>query len=388
MHKQKNIKVERESFHVSKNSPTSKEKKMKGWDNFSSSKREIIEDIAVIVGLVIVQFLYAGNSILISYLLKLGIHDSTLIVFSTFATFVVLSPLSILFERKQWPTKLTYKLFIQLLLLSFGGVTVFQTLFMKGVNLTSPAMATAMPNLAPGLIFFIAWACRLEKIELGCRYSRAKIAGTLLCVFGAVFMSLMQSTHEKTAKEAKIAFLSPPAEYTVFDKKTIIGCLYLIAAVFVLSSQVVLQAITLRDFPASISLCALTSFIGVVITAIVQVVEDQKWDFGWPILSIQEMIAYSILAGSISGICISFNAWAMKKRGPVMVSIFNPLGTVISSFFSVITLGESIRVGSLAGMCLMFTGLYFVLWAKTKEGFPIDESAIEAEYDVEKPLLA
>ncbi|EYU19338.1 hypothetical protein MIMGU_mgv1a025600mg [Erythranthe guttata] len=350
---------------------------MKGWDNFSSSKLEIIEDIAVIVGLVIVQFLYAGNSILISYLLKLGIHDSTLIVFSTFATFVVLSPLSILFERKQWPTKLTYKL-----------VTVFQTLFMKGVNLTSPAMATAMPNLAPGLIFFIAWACRLEKIELGCRYSRAKIAGTLLCVFGAVFMSLMQSTHEKTAKEAKIAFLSPPAEYTVFDKKTIIGCLYLIAAVFVLSSQVVLQAITLRDFPASISLCALTSFIGVVITAIVQVVEDQKWDFGWPILSIQEMIAYSILAGSISGICISFNAWAMKKRGPVMVSIFNPLGTVISSFFSVITLGESIRVGSLAGMCLMFTGLYFVLWAKTKEGFPIDESAIEAEYDVEKPLLA
>lgn len=50
-------------------------------------------------------------------------------------------------------------------------------------------------------------------------------------------------------------------------------------------------------------------------------------------------------AGTVSGMCISFNAWAMKKRGPVMVSIFNPLGTVVSVVFSVITLGESIAIG-------------------------------------------
>lgn len=39
----------------------------------------------------------------------------------------------------------------------------------------------------------------------------------------------------------------------------------------------------------------------------------------------------------------------------------------------------------------MFTGLYFVLWAKTKEGFSInddDGSMSESDYDVEKPLLA
>lgn len=36
-------------------------------------------------------------------------------------------------------------------------VTLFQALFLKGIKLTSPAVATAMPNLAPGLIFIIAW---------------------------------------------------------------------------------------------------------------------------------------------------------------------------------------------------------------------------------------
>ncbi|MCI85997.1 auxin-induced protein 5NG4, partial [Trifolium medium] len=33
----------------------------------------------------------------------------------------------------------------------------FQSLFLKGISLTSAAMGTAMPNLAPGLIFIIAW---------------------------------------------------------------------------------------------------------------------------------------------------------------------------------------------------------------------------------------
>ena len=49
--------------------------------------------------------------------------------------------------------------------------------------------------------------------------------------------------------------------------------------------------------------------------------------------------------GTISGACVSFNGWAMKKRGPVLVSMFSPIGTVCSLVLSVITLGESINIG-------------------------------------------
>jgi len=35
----------------------------------------------------------------------------------------------------------------------------------------------------------------------------------------------------------------------------------------------------------------------------------------------------------------------------------------------------------------MFTGLYFVLWAKGKEGFA-KGGGLESEYDAEKPLLS
>lgn len=49
--------------------------------------------------------------------------------------------------------------------------------------------------------------------------------------------------------------------------------------------------------------------------------------------------------GSVSGACVSFNGWAMKKKGPVLVSMFNPIGTIVSVIISVVTLGEIINLG-------------------------------------------
>ncbi|XP_024174398.1 WAT1-related protein At5g47470 [Rosa chinensis] len=347
-------------------------------------KREIIEDVALIGGLVGVQFVYAGNSVLLSYFMSLGLDPLTIVIYSSFASFIILSPIAYYFERSKWPNKISLKFVIQLVLIAFGGVTLFQVLFLKGIVLTSPAMATAMPNLAPGLIFVIACTVRLEKVKLSCLYSKVKILGTLLCVVGALTMSIMQSTTSTPATEIQYQAHSPDV---IFDKQKIIGCLYLLAAVFVLSSNIVLQATTLGDFPAPVSLCAITSFIGVFITAAVQLIQDHKIETGWPLVSARDLIGFSLLGGTVSGACISFNGWAMKKRGPVLVSMFSPIGTVCSVVLSVITLGESISVGSLAGMCLMFTGLYFFLWAKGKEGFP-DGDDLESEFDAVKPLLS
>ncbi|KAG5039786.1 hypothetical protein JHK82_011935 [Glycine max] len=347
----------------------------------------MIEDIAIIGGLIGVQFVYAGNAVLLSYLMSLGLESLTLVIFTSFATFLILLPLAFYYERYKWPTRVSFKLLIQLLLLSLGGVTLFQSLFLKGINLTSPAMGTAMPNLAPGLIFIIAWIFRLEKVDLSCTYSRVKIIGTFLCVLGALTMSILQSisTTPITAKEGTIQLLSPPN--VTFDRHKIIGCLYLLVAILILSSNIVLQAFTLGDFPAPMSLCAITSFFGTFMTAAVQLVEDHEFKTGWPIVGVGDMIAYSLLAGAVNGICLSVNGWALEKRGPVLISMFSPIGTVCSVIFSVVTLGQTINIGSFAGMFLMFTGLYFVLWAKGKEGFA-KGGGLESEYDAEKPLLS
>lgn len=62
-------------------------------------KREIIEDFAIIGGLIGVQFMYAGNSVVSSYLMMLGFKPSSLIILSSLATFLILSPFSFMFER-------------------------------------------------------------------------------------------------------------------------------------------------------------------------------------------------------------------------------------------------------------------------------------------------
>nr|KJB25588.1 hypothetical protein B456_004G198200 [Gossypium raimondii] len=307
-------------------------------------KREAVEEVAIYGGLIGVQFVYAGNSILLGYLMSLGLSPFTIVIFFTFATFIIVSPFALYFERSNWPKQLTLKLTIQLLLISFGG---------------------------------------LEKVDLSCLYSKVKIGGTLLCVLGALTMSLM---HSSVSPESARMFAAPTS--FVFNKDKIIGCMYLMAAVLVLSSNVVLQATTLGDFPAPMSLCAITSLIGVIITALVQLVENHVFQWSWPLVDVRELLGFSLLGGAVGGACLSFNGWAMKKRGPVLVSMFSPIGTVITVLLSFITLGETISMGSLAGMLLMFSGLYIVLWAKEKEEDCSDGEGSESEFESEKLLLS
>ncbi|KAI4327129.1 hypothetical protein L6164_019628 [Bauhinia variegata] len=338
----------------------------------------IIEDVMIIGGLICVQFIYAGNAVLVSYLMSLDLSALSIVICTSLATFFILFPVAFYFERNKWPRILTPRLIILLLLLSLGGVTLFQSLLLKGINLTSPAMGTAMPNLAPGLIFIIAWTFRLEKVDISCTYSKVKILGTIMCVLGALTMSIMQSLSPDpaTAKEVQdqVQILSLPSSDFIFDKDKIIGCLCLIAAVFMLSSNIVLQAFTLGEFPAPMSLCAITSLLGAFTTAIAQLFEDKEAKTAWILVSFGDLLAYSVLAGAVSGLCLSFNGWALKKRGPVLVSVFSPVSTVCSVIFSAVTLGDTFNIGSLAGIFLMFAGLYFVLWAKGKEGYSNIES--------------
>lgn len=58
-----------------------------------------VEDAVVVGALVGVQLMFASISVLLSYLMSRGLNPLTLVVFSAFATFLVLSPIAILLER-------------------------------------------------------------------------------------------------------------------------------------------------------------------------------------------------------------------------------------------------------------------------------------------------
>ncbi|XP_057727018.1 WAT1-related protein At5g47470-like isoform X1 [Arachis stenosperma] len=349
----------------------------------------LMEEVAIIGGLIGVQFMAAGNAVLMSFVMSLGLKSLTIVTFMSPATSLLLSPLAFYSERSLWPKKFSSKLILRLILLSLGGTT-FQVLMLKGMNLTSPAMGTAMPNVAPGLIFIIAWIFRLEKVNIKSTYSRVKIMGTMLCVVGAFAMSIMQSMSTNAAKQdaTLVHYISDPTAHdAVFDKQKILGCIYLLLAISLLSSSLVLQAFIFRDFPAPISMCVITSFLGTFITAAFQFIEDHEIKTGLDVFSARNLIMYFLLEGAVNGVCISFSSWAIKKKGPVLVSMFSPIGTVCSAIFSVVTIGVTISVGSYGGMFIMFTGLYLFLWAKGKEEDIEGSGGKQGEHDIEKPLL-
>lgn len=58
-----------------------------------------MEDVAIIGGLIGVQVIYAGNAVLMSYLMSLGLTSLTIVIFTSFATFLILLPFAFYYER-------------------------------------------------------------------------------------------------------------------------------------------------------------------------------------------------------------------------------------------------------------------------------------------------
>ncbi|MQM03162.1 hypothetical protein Taro_035937 [Colocasia esculenta] len=302
------------------------------------------EEFVILFGLTLTQLVYGAYFVFLSRVLNLGINLLFLVVAGNLVTFVLLAPFSVALERKKWPKKVSAWLMLQLVLISLGGGTAFQVLMLMGIKKTSPAIASAMPNLSPGFIFIIAACFKFEKVDIRCNYSRAKIVGTLMCLTGATAMSFLQSSPASTPLMSPSSSLTggPPA---AADGDWTVGCICLLSAVFILSCTVVLQAATMNEFPTPLSLCSITSLMGAFFTAVVQIATERKIDVGSPDVG-AGIVACIVLLGSIAaGGCLAFQTWCIKKRGPVLVSVFSPVGTVCAAILSVLTLGQLLSKG-------------------------------------------
>lgn len=56
-----------------------------------------------------------------------------------------------------------------------------------------------------------------------------------------------------------------------------------------------LQAATMVHFPAPFTLCAVTSMIGAVLTAIAQIISEGRIEMGSPVISLTSVVALILL---------------------------------------------------------------------------------------------
>ncbi|KAF7086132.1 hypothetical protein CFC21_089469 [Triticum aestivum] len=273
--------------------------------------------------------------------------------------------------------------------LAFLEPVLDQNVYFMGAKLTSAAFATALLNTLPAVTFMLALILRMEKVRLRSLHSQAKIAGTVLTVAGAVLMVLyhgpaVRFPWTKAHHHATIGGQAAAA------RDWLIGTIMLIASCMIWPGFFILQANTLGSYPAELSLTALICGMGSLMSGAVALVAErantQVWVIGF------DNRLFTVVYGGIvcSGVAYYLQGVVSRQRGPVFVTAFSPLSMVITAVMGSIVLKEEITLGSVIGAVIIVTGLYFIIWGKSKDEIscPSQVSDVSVKGASELPLTS
>lgn len=141
------------------------------------------------VALVLIQLNYGGYHVITKLALSVGLNQLVFCVLRDLIALSILGPLAYCSERRVRPPISGYFLF-SFFFLGLTGIFANQLLFTLGLNLTSPFFAAATQPLIPVFTFILAVLLRTETLHWERPDGKAKVAGVIVCVAGALFMAL------------------------------------------------------------------------------------------------------------------------------------------------------------------------------------------------------
>ncbi|XP_015877000.3 WAT1-related protein At2g39510 [Ziziphus jujuba] len=316
------------------------------------------------IALIFLQFGYAGLSIFSKFALNHGMSQHVLVVYRHAIATAAIAPFAIFLDRKVRP-KMTITIFAKIMLLGLLEPVIDQNLFYTGLKLTTATFTASMFNILPAFAFAMAWVLRLEKVKITSVRGLAKILGTIVTVGGAMFMTLVNGPALKLPWEKQNIHQDAPK--LTHPQDTVKGAIMITAGCICWSAFVILQAITLQTYPAELSLTALMCLMGALEGSVVAVVLEWGNPSAWAIHMDFKFLT-ALYSGIVcSGIAYYIQGMVVKERGPVFVTAFNPLYMVIVAILGSLLLGEITYLGRVIGAVIIVTGLYMVLWGKSKD---------------------
>lgn len=269
------------------------------------------------VGMVGAQIAQVLLIIVSKYAIADGMSNYSFIFYSNALASLILLPLSLIFHRSANRPPLTFIVvcgFFTIGLLGFFA----QVFGYSGISLSSATLATTLLNLIPGFTFILAILFRMETVDLSIT-TQAKFIGTVVSIAGAIIM-------------------------TLYKGPTILSSL--------LKSEMIVM----------FSYCFVCTILAALASSIVEA--DLSSFSLKPKIRLMSIL-YSGIFGSAFQVTVQ--SWCIKRRGPVFVAMFHPIGIVIATFIGVIFLGDGVYLGSLLGSVIVVIGFYSVMWGKAKE---------------------
>ncbi|ESQ52384.1 hypothetical protein EUTSA_v10017814mg [Eutrema salsugineum] len=229
---------------------------------------------------------------------------------------------------------------------------------------TTATFATALYNTLPAVTFILALIFKLERLKLRSIRSVGKVVGTAVTVGGAMVMTLVKGpvlnlfwTKEPSAQNTAGTDIHNSIKGAIF---VTIGC-------FSYACFHILQAITLKIYPAELSLTALICLMGTIEGAIVALVMERgnlsAWTIGWDMKLLT--VSYSGIVCSALGYYIG--GVVMRTNGPMFVTAFKTLCMIAVAIMSSIIFSEQMYLGRVLDAAVICAGLYLEIWVKTKD---------------------
>ncbi|RVW52770.1 WAT1-related protein [Vitis vinifera] len=347
-----------------------------------------------IAAMVMVECLDVGLTTLSKAAMSRGMDHFVFVVYSNAFASLILFSISFIFLRTKRPP-LSFSLLCKFFLLSLAGsVTRSIPLLLVGsevgVSYGSPTLGSAMSNLIPAFTFLLAVAFRelnsrsiklcfsilllflkssqepnigLENLDLRSSRSLIKILGTLVSISGALIVTLYKGP-PIGAGLIKSPSISSNDHLQKTANNWVIGGLFFAMAGLSISVWNIFQAPILRRYPSEITVVSFFTLFGAIQCAAVALIAVKDSN-AWKLRPDFELI--TIIYSAVFGGVVSFGVqtWCIKRKGPVFVAIFKPLGIGIAAIMGVIFLGDTLYIGRSNYNRHRFYG---VMWAQTKEG--------------------
>ncbi|GFZ14254.1 hypothetical protein Acr_24g0004440 [Actinidia rufa] len=287
-----------------------------------------------------------------------GMNPHVYITYRHIVAGLAMLPFAYFLERKTRP-KLTIALFLEIFILSLLGVGLTLNMYFASLTYTSPTFLASMVNTIASLTFVIAIVLRLEVIDLQKTHGVAKVLGTLVSLAGVMTMTLYKGPIVRNIGDPLIHLHGN----TTVRENWLKGSILTVASCITWSIWYIMQAFTLKRYPAQLSLTTWMSFVGAAQSAVFTVFVQHKpaaWTIGFNI------DLWSTLYGGVvmSGLVIFIQLWCTEEKGPVFVTMFNPLSTILVAVLAYFIFGERLYRGSILGGIVVIVGLYLLLWGK------------------------
>ncbi|KAL4183464.1 hypothetical protein AMTRI_Chr11g98370 [Amborella trichopoda] len=322
-----------------------------------------------VIAQIVIRVFYAGMYLTNKVALTRGMNSFIYVTYRAALATLALAPFTYFAERKIRPPsglKQTWHMF----LLGLLGITVTQNCYILGLYYTSSTFSATVSNLIPVAVFIVSIILRMEKVDLRKITGQGKIVGTLVCLAGAMILTLYKGPELDIFKHLKspdsITKLLPTSQTSTHIKKNwILGPVFSLLAVATWSGWIIFQASAFKDYPAQMSLSAYMCFMGTIQSGIVALFfgKLEAWRINWDF----ELFTYVYSGVLCTGAGILVQTWCIRKKGPVFAAAFNPVSTVVVAILEPILFHIKTHVGSIVGAGMVIIGLYCLLWAKSKE---------------------